>query len=129
MAIVSYNLLYLIRRSDSVPACTTRLPQDVDFLAVLDFQIPGFRPDSGLLRVQLWITEICTHEGHIKNKDVRDNFKARKQSLYYRGIGNNLTIKFIAILARFYRNITGYILHNPYAVLAWMFFHAKGADS
>ena len=66
------------------------------------------------------------HEGHIKNKDVRDNFKARKQSLYYSGICNNLTIKFIAILARFYRNITGYILNNPYAVLTWMFFMQRG---
>ena len=51
--------------------------QDVDVLAVLDFQIPWFRSDSEILRLLLGIPEVCspTTKAVEENKDVRDDFR------------------------------------------------------
>ena len=52
---------------------TSRPPQDVGVLAVLDFQIPCFRPESPALNPSSLLTNQEAHE-----RNLRDDFKDGK---------------------------------------------------
>ena len=49
-----------------------RPSQEVDVLAVLDFQIPCFRPETPAFYAR---SELTNHEGRGREKDVWDDFR------------------------------------------------------
>jgi len=59
-----------------------RPPQDVDVLAVLDFQIPCFRPETPVLYPRRLLTN---HEGHVRKLGRPRRAEGREQGYKYPG--------------------------------------------